>query len=124
MSVAGWINTLATFVQLAASATNPFIYGIFRSEFRKAFKAQYRKLVYRLGCEDSYWFKRSAANKSPAASPPLPRASANTLEELPPTTVLIYRAGDELDNPGQIAKAVCATSSPSILPDMKDERLM
>ncbi|XP_067942808.1 D(1) dopamine receptor-like [Watersipora subatra] len=48
--VAGWINTLATFVQLTASACNPFIYGIFRTEFRKAFKSQYSKLIDKLGC--------------------------------------------------------------------------
>ena len=32
-----WLNFVATFAQYIASATNPFIYGIFRSDFRKAF---------------------------------------------------------------------------------------
>lgn len=43
-----WVNTLATIVQLFASACNPFIYGIFRKEFRKAFKSQYNKLCHKV----------------------------------------------------------------------------
>ena len=48
----GWVNTVATFVQLAASASNPFIYGIFRTEFRKAFLRQLNKLLHKFGCRD------------------------------------------------------------------------
>lgn len=43
-----WVNTLATFVQVLASAFNPLIYGIFRKEYRKAFKYQYYKLCNRM----------------------------------------------------------------------------
>ncbi|XP_072044615.1 D(1A) dopamine receptor-like [Amphiura filiformis] len=32
-----WLNFVATYAQYIASATNPFIYGIFRTDFRKAF---------------------------------------------------------------------------------------
>ena len=32
-----WLNFVATYVQYLASATNPFIYGIFRQDFRRAF---------------------------------------------------------------------------------------
>ena len=32
-----WVNFVATYMQYIASATNPFIYGIFRQDFRKAF---------------------------------------------------------------------------------------
>ena len=48
----GWVNTVATFVQLAASSSNPFIYGIFRTEFRKAFIRQLNKLLHKFGCRD------------------------------------------------------------------------
>lgn len=43
-----WVNTLATVVQLLASACNPLIYGIFRKEYRKAFKIQYLKVCHRM----------------------------------------------------------------------------
>lgn len=45
----GWVSTMATYVQLAASACNPFIYGIFRREFRVAFRKQYGRLLAKLG---------------------------------------------------------------------------
>jgi len=65
--VSGWVNTLATFVQLAASACNPFIYGIFRSEFRKAFKAQYMKVLHQMGCW-SYSLHKSSTNNNSSLS--------------------------------------------------------
>ncbi|XP_067938801.1 D(1) dopamine receptor-like [Watersipora subatra] len=43
-----WVNTFATIVQLLASACNPLIYGIFRKEYRKAFKIQYNKACHRM----------------------------------------------------------------------------
>ena len=43
-----WVNTLATVIQLSASAFNPLIYGIFRKEYRKAFKIQYNKVCHRM----------------------------------------------------------------------------
>ncbi|XP_072025625.1 beta-4C adrenergic receptor-like [Amphiura filiformis] len=36
-AIHNWINVMATYMQYLASATNPFIYGIFRSDFRTAF---------------------------------------------------------------------------------------
>lgn len=42
------MNTFATVIQLLASACNPLIYGIFRKEYRKAFKIQYNKACHRL----------------------------------------------------------------------------
>lgn len=43
-----WVNTLATVIQLLSSACNPLIYGIFRKEYRKAFKIQYNKICHRM----------------------------------------------------------------------------
>ncbi|XP_037087732.1 5-hydroxytryptamine receptor 2A-like [Pollicipes pollicipes] len=42
--VPGWVNLLASVVQFTASATNPFIYGFFRPDFKLAFLRVSRKL--------------------------------------------------------------------------------
>ncbi|XP_043191277.1 tyramine/octopamine receptor-like [Amphibalanus amphitrite] len=40
----GWLNLLASVVQFMSSATNPFIYGFFRPDFKRAFLRIYRKM--------------------------------------------------------------------------------
>ena len=42
--VPGWLNLLASVVQFMSSATNPFIYGFFRPDFKRAFMRIYRKV--------------------------------------------------------------------------------
>ncbi|XP_013406629.1 5-hydroxytryptamine receptor 4 [Lingula anatina] len=42
--VPGWLNAFSTWVQFLSSASNPFIYGIFRKDFRMAFRRQIRFL--------------------------------------------------------------------------------
>jgi hypothetical protein len=49
--VPGYIITISTLLQYSASATNPFIYGIFRRDFRLGFKRQLQKLFCSAPCD-------------------------------------------------------------------------
>lgn len=42
--VPGWLNLLATVVQFLSSAVNPFIYGFFRPDFKRAFLRVFRNV--------------------------------------------------------------------------------
>ena len=44
VEVPGYINLMSSFLAFTASATNPFIYGIFRPDFRNAYNRFLRKL--------------------------------------------------------------------------------
>ena len=165
--VPAWVNTLATFVQLAASASNPFIYGIFRNEFRRAFREQYRKLLHRMRCsyKPQQWRKKESNSavtvlaynrtakpkESPISIPePSPSFIAEVDEKLCVDTKKVRVSGHKLFSNGRITPSLSAdkisldsktnhmydeklfineritpsTSTPSILPDVTDERLM